>query len=100
MSDFAMEVPDAAQEISTGGWRAERAAHAAVMLGHCVEVNPSKCGGVPVFRGTRFTLARFLAELADERSVTDIACNFDLDEEVLNQFLRGLSLCLNRPVEK
>jgi uncharacterized protein (DUF433 family) len=100
MSDYAMKVPDAAQEISTEGWLAERAAHAAVMLGHCVEINPSKCGGVPVFRGTRFTLARFLAELAEERSVNDIARDFDLDEDVLNQFLRGLSVCLDRPIAK
>ena len=56
--------------ISTEGWLAERAEHAALTLQHCVEVNPNKCSGVPVFRGTRFTLVRFLAELAEERSVT------------------------------
>ncbi|MGP0067334.1 MAG: DUF433 domain-containing protein [Isosphaeraceae bacterium] len=100
MSDHAIKVPDSARGISTEGWLAERAEHAALTLQHCVEVNPNKCSGVPVFRGTRFTLARFLAELAEERSVTDIARDFDLDEEILNQFLRGLSICLDRPLGK
>ena len=97
MSDHAMEVTDASREIRTEGWLAERAAHASVVLGRYVEVNPNKCGGVPVFRGTRFTLARFLAELAEERSAADIARDFDLDENALNAFVKELSRCFDRP---
>jgi uncharacterized protein (DUF433 family) len=69
-------------------------------LRDCIETNPHKCGGVPVIKGTRFTLARFLAELADGRSVSSIASDFELDADLLGQFLRGLSICLDRPARR
>ena len=97
--DVARE-PNQARDLSTEEWLAERATYALAELRNCVETNPHKCGGVPVFKGTRFTLARFLAELADGRSVSSIASDFELDADLLEQFLRGLSICLDRPALK
>jgi len=85
------------RDIRADEWLAFRASHAARMLRDCVEISPRKCHGVPVFKGTRFTVARFLAELADGRSLTGLANDFDLDATTLEQFLRGLSICLDRP---
>ena len=84
--------------MSHDAWLGQRARLAAVMLRGCAEYNPQKCGGVPVLRGTRFTLAQFLAELADGRNVFEISEDFDIDAETAVEFLRGLSIYLDRPV--
>jgi uncharacterized protein (DUF433 family) len=69
------------------------------LLDDCVEVHPGKRGSVPVLAGTRFTLAQLLAELAEgDRSVDQIAANFDLDSEAVRAFLEGLSIYLDRPM--
>jgi uncharacterized protein (DUF433 family) len=69
-------------------------------LRHCVEVDPHRRGGVPVLRGTRFTVAEALAELAESSGVHQVAENFDLDDEVLRDLLNSLSLLLNQPYPK
>lgn len=69
-------------------------------LHHCVEVNPQVRGGVPVLRGTRFTVSEAMAELADSRGVSEVAENFDLNEELIRELLSGLSLLLNQPYPK
>ncbi len=63
----------------------------------CVETRTDKCGGVPVLRGTRFTIAQILAELAESGSVTDLAENFDLNPDDVSKALHALSAALNRP---
>jgi uncharacterized protein (DUF433 family) len=83
--------------LSNEEWLGHRARHAIIMLRSCTETNPYRCGGVPVIRGTRFTLAQVLAELADGRDVRGIADDFDLEIELLKEFLRGLAICLDRP---
>jgi uncharacterized protein (DUF433 family) len=80
-------------------WLSLRINYAIMALREYVEVDPGKCAGVPVFRGTRFTLSQLLAELADNRSLSEIAENFDLNMRLLKEFLRGLSICLDRPLE-
>ena len=66
----------------------------------CVEVDPDRRGGVPVLRGTRFTVAEALAELAESSGVREVAENFDLPDDALRDMLNSLSLLLNQPYPK
>lgn len=43
-----------------------------------VEINPLRRGGVPVLRGTQFTVAQTLAELARSSGVAEVAENYEL----------------------
>jgi len=69
------------------------------LLRGVLEINPKRHGGVPVLRGTRFTAAQILAELAENESVSTIADNYDLEPQHINEMLNGLSLILMRPLE-
>jgi uncharacterized protein (DUF433 family) len=69
-------------------------------LGEAVEINPRRRGGVPVLKGTRFTVAQTLAELADTSGVDEVARNYDLDANVIRKMLEGLSLVLMRRIMK
>lgn len=84
-------------EINNTEWLAERLTHAGSMLPTCIEVNPNKRGGIPVIKGTRFTAAQALAEIADGRSVAELCEDFELDEESVKNLLRALSIYLDRP---
>ncbi len=77
---------------------AERTAWAAAILRECVEIDPTKRSGVPILRGTRFTVAQVFAELADGQSIDQIAESFDLDVETLKQLLHGFATNLDRPI--
>ena len=77
---------------------AERTAWAAAVLREFVEIDPTKRSGVPILRGTRFTVAQVFAELADGQSIDQIAENFDLDIEALKQLLHGFATNLDRPI--
>ncbi len=87
-------------DVGIDEWLAERMAYASQKLRECVEVNPKRRGGIPVLKGTRFTLGQLLGELADGRSLPCIAEDFELDLQILEQFLRGLSICLDRPATR
>lgn len=67
------------------------------MLERVVEIDPHRRGGVPVLRGTRFTVAQVLAELSETACIDEIAENFDLDAGMIRALLDGLSLLLQRP---
>jgi uncharacterized protein (DUF433 family) len=81
-------------------WLAERTKYALVSLHDCVEVDPDKVGGVPVLRGTRFTVAQLFAEISEGRSLPDIAEGFRLDLEQLKKVMEGLSIHLDRPLQE
>jgi uncharacterized protein (DUF433 family) len=83
-------------EIALDEWIAQRATDATLMLRNCAEVSPSKRGGVPVLKGTRFTLAQVLAEIAEGKSVPELAEDFELDLELIKEFLHGLAILLDR----
>src|SRR5438552_1626835 len=89
MAAFAMD-----QEF----WLAERSHQALVSLHIIVEVNPEKLGGVPVFRGTRFSIAQFFTEVADSQAIHDIADNFELNENELRTFLHHFATYVNKPL--
>jgi uncharacterized protein (DUF433 family) len=78
-------------------WLAERWRQATLALNDCVEISPNKLHGVPVFRGTRFSVSQFFTELGDSEAVKGIADDFELDEAVLRKFLHALAVQLNRP---
>jgi uncharacterized protein (DUF433 family) len=65
-----------------------------------IEVNPLRRCGVPVVAGTRFPMARLLAELAEGRSVRRLAADFDLDAAALARALHGLAVALDRPMAR
>jgi uncharacterized protein (DUF433 family) len=85
---------------SQEAWLAERARWAASVLRDCVEIDPQKRSGVPVLKGSRFTVAQMFAELAEGRSIVEIAENFDLDLEIMKQLLQGFSANIDRPMSK
>jgi uncharacterized protein (DUF433 family) len=67
------------------------------MLRDCTQVNPRKCGGIPVLKGTRFSLAQVLAEIAEGRSVSELAEHFKLEPAMIKEFLEGMAIALDRP---
>jgi len=81
-------------------WLAERAKHALLLLRESVEVNPGKHGGIPVLRGTRFTVSQLFAEMSEGRGIIDIAADFELDPDLLRKLLEGFSVHFDRPPEK
>jgi uncharacterized protein (DUF433 family) len=66
-------------------------------LRDCLESNRQKLGGVPVFRGTRFSASQFLAELADSDAVPAIADEFEVKQQMLQAFLHALAVYFDRP---
>jgi|SRR5271166_2970459 len=66
-------------------------------LQNSVEIDPKRRGGIPVLKGTRFTVGQALAELADSTGVPEVANRFDLNEETIRELLYGLALLAERP---
>jgi uncharacterized protein (DUF433 family) len=75
---------------------AKRLQHAIQQLHGCVDVTPAIRGGIPVVKGTRFTVAQVLAELAEGRSIAELADDFDLDVDCLKNLLHSFAICLDR----
>jgi uncharacterized protein (DUF433 family) len=69
-------------------------------LRRVADINPRRRGGVPVLKGTRFTVSQALAELADSSGVSEVAQNFDVDANTIKEMLEGLSLVLMQPLRK
>ena len=68
-----------------------------VALNDLIEVNPRKLGGVPVLKSTRFSIGQLLSVLADSAAVSEIASDFELDEEQVRQVLHALGVYLSHP---
>lgn len=66
---------------------------AAIVAG-AIESNHAKRGSAPVLRGTRFPVAQVIAELADGRTVHDVANDYDLNEELVIQAVREVARSL------
>jgi uncharacterized protein (DUF433 family) len=66
-------------------------------LQKAVEIDPRRRGGIPVLKGTRFTVGQTLAELAESAGVSEIAERCDLDEMTIRELLCGLALLAERP---
>jgi len=86
-----------ARNVRLESWFTECAKWADEALQKSVEIDPKRRGGVPVLKGTRFTVGQTLAELADSTGVPEVAERFDLDEETIRGLLYGLSLLAEKP---
>lgn len=83
--------------VSTDVLLSMRLTFAARLLKETVVIDPEIAGGSPVLAGTRFKIARVLAELADGMTVAKLAREFSLDKQKVSEFLRGLAIKLDRP---
>lgn len=93
-----IELPEYKRKaLADAEWVAERMRYAALTLRNLVEVDPDKRGGVPVLKGTRMTVAQLIAELAEDRSVSQIAAAYRLDKEQIKEVLESLSIYMDRP---
>lgn len=77
---------------------AERASQAVLTLQECVEVSPERLGGIPVLRGTRFSVAQLFAELADRAAVDELADDLELDPALIKRLLHALAVQLDKPM--
>lgn len=78
-------------------WFAECAVWGHEALQNAVEVDPRRRGGIPVLKGTRFTVGQTLAELAESAGVPEVAERCDLDEATIRELLYGLALLVEKP---
>jgi len=85
------------QAVRLEEWFAECALWGHQALQNAVEVDPSRRGGIPVLKGTRFTVGQTLAELADSTGVPEVAERFELDEQTIRELLLSLALLVERP---
>jgi uncharacterized protein (DUF433 family) len=74
-----------------------RLTYAAYTLKNLVEISLDKAAGVPVLVGTKFTVARIIAEIADGMSVSKLAREFDLNKDHIAEMLHGIAITLDRP---
>lgn len=96
----AVKLIDRNDTLTHEAWLAERMLWATSVLRDCVEVDPQKRSGIPVLKGTRFTVAQLFAELADGRSVVEIAEDFELDLDNIKALLQGFATHLDRPISQ
>ncbi len=61
------------------------------MLQNTIEIDAGRCCGKPVLPGTRFPAAQVVAQIASGDSVDDIADNFELDKDLIVNFLNALA---------
>jgi uncharacterized protein (DUF433 family) len=78
-------------------WFSECVLWADKALQNAVEIDPKRRGGIPVLKGTRFTVGQTLAELADSAGVPEVATRFNLNEQTIRELLYGLALLAERP---
>jgi uncharacterized protein (DUF433 family) len=90
---FAQGPKRAAYDVLAVFGRLEQATYLA--LEH-IDVDSMIRGGVPVLRGTRFTIAQVLAEVADGSSVADLTTDYDLERSRIVGALRSLAAALDR----
>ncbi len=98
---LASKLNNPAISFVSGSWHgilAYRAQEATRLLVDSVEINKSKRGGVPVVRGTRFSVAQVLAELAEDHRVSEISSEYEMDLQRLRDILNGLALHLDKPL--
>jgi hypothetical protein len=62
-----------------------------------IEVDPDRCCGRPVLRGTRSPLAQLVAEVADGRGLREVAEAEGLDPALAEGAFRELAMYLDRP---
>lgn len=56
-----------------------------------VDIDPQKCGGVPVLKGTRVKVSLIIAELADGGNINELAEDMNLNKEDLKKLLECIA---------
>ena len=67
------------------------------VLTDLVKVDANIRSGVPVIKGTRVPASQILAELADNRTIAEIADDLEIDKTAIQEFIHGLSGYFDRP---
>lgn len=81
-------------------WYIECEVNGLRILEQSVDVDPDIRGGLPVLKGTGFTVAQTLAEIAEGPAADDLARRFNLVANDIREMLNGLSLVLQRPFSR
>jgi uncharacterized protein (DUF433 family) len=79
-------------------WLGRRLRRAEIVLQESVARDAKTRRGTLVIRGTRFPVARVFAEISDDRRLSEIAEDFDLDINMLRQLVEGMAIVFERPV--
>jgi uncharacterized protein (DUF433 family) len=77
---------------------ADRVRRAVMILENSVESRKDVLGGVPVLKGTRFSVGQLFAELAEGENIDTLASDCELDREALSTLLHALAVCLSDPM--
>jgi uncharacterized protein (DUF433 family) len=89
-------IPDCTDELHE---LAVRWRHAIQLLRASIDTDPKLRSGLPCIKGTRITASQVLAQLAEGDSISEIADDMSIDQEMLKSFLDALSIILDRPHE-
>ncbi len=65
-------------------------------LSDVVEIRHEIRGGVPVLKGTRIPVAKILAELGEDMTLTEIAEDYNINIQQVKVFIEGLAILLDR----
>ncbi len=65
-------------------------------LSDVVEIRNEIRGGVPVLKGTRIPVAKILAELGEDMTLSEIAEDYDINIQQVKVFIEGLAILLDR----
>ena len=65
-------------------------------LSDVVEIHHDIRGGVPVLKGSRIPVAKILAELGEDMTLTEIAEDYNINIQQVRVFIEGLAILLDR----
>ena len=99
LSEWSMIIKYAIAQQDTSRWFYECVLYSQAALRKTVEVDQKKRGGIPVMKGTRFTVSQALAELAESRGVEEVAKRCALEPNAIRDLLFGLSAAVERPIK-
>jgi uncharacterized protein (DUF433 family) len=65
-------------------------------LSDVIEIHHEIRGGVPVIKGSRIPIAKILAELGEDMTLSEIADDYNLNIQQVRMFIQGLAILLDR----
>lgn len=67
-------------------------------LSDTVEVNDEIRGGIPVLKDSRIPIAKILAELGEDTTITEIAEDYELNVKQVKKVIESLAILLDRSI--